>query len=251
MSPWSARCAVFGGPTMFELPLPDDIDLLEPVQCGDVLRAVENGGYTALLLIDGYYEQVPAIWHKEILWALSKGIHIWGAASIGALRAAELAPFGMVGVGEIFQMYVNGELDGDDEVCLLHRPKKSRFESLSEALVNIRQTVKGAVTERVLTPTQAASVIAAATACFYAERTWDRILQTVDLGPTLPRFAAWLEHGRVDQKKLDAEQAIAAFDAARLTTLLQPLCPTFEFRSTRYLERCFDYERSRVIQPDE
>ncbi len=246
MSENRLSCAVFGGPSMFDIDLPDGIDLLEPVQCGDVMRAVETGRYRALLIVDGYYEQVPAIWHKEILWALSKGVHVWGAASIGALRAAELAPFGMVGVGEIFNMYVNGVLDGDDEVCLLHRPKNSRFEPLSEALVNVRQTIKRATAEKVLNPVEAESIVTAASSTFYADRTWDQILRDADVHTTPADFAAWLEHGRVDQKRLDAIAAIATFDAARSTTFLQPLRPTFEFRSTRYLERCFDQERRRT-----
>jgi hypothetical protein len=241
----TTRCAIFGGPSLFGLPLPTDIDLLEPVQCGDVMRAVETGGYTALLIIDGYYEQVPAIWHKEILWALSKGIHVWGAASLGALRAAELAPFGMVGVGEIFHMYVNGVLDGDDEVCLLHRPQNSRFEPLSEALVNVRPTVRRAIDEHVLNATEAELIITTARACFYADRTWDQILCDIDLGTTNASFASWLEDGHVDQKKLDAELAIQKFTAARTTLFHELFRPTFDFRSTRYLERCFDYERSR------
>ena len=42
----------------------------------------------------GAFASVPAVRHKEILWALSEGIPVIGAASIGALRAAELTAFG-------------------------------------------------------------------------------------------------------------------------------------------------------------
>ena len=76
----------------------------------------------AIGLIDGYFERVPAVWHKEILWALSQGIHVFGSASMGALRAAELAPFGMVGVGAIFEAYRDGILEDDDEVAVAHGP---------------------------------------------------------------------------------------------------------------------------------
>jgi len=62
-------------------------------------------------IVDGYFERVPAVWHKEILWAMSRGVHVLGAASMGALRAAELHPFGMVGVGAIFEGFRDGELD--------------------------------------------------------------------------------------------------------------------------------------------
>ena len=54
-------------------------------------------------VIDGYFEIVPTVWHKEILWAMQAGIHVYGAASIGALRAAELDVFGMRGIGRIYE----------------------------------------------------------------------------------------------------------------------------------------------------
>ena len=71
---------------------------LPPVSQGDVYRvALERP--RAIGIIDGYFERVPAVWHKEILWAMTQGIHVFGSASMGALRAAELEAFGMEGVG--------------------------------------------------------------------------------------------------------------------------------------------------------
>ena len=48
---------------------------------------------------------------------MAAGTQVFGAASMGALRAAELAPFGMIGVGAIFAAYRDGRLTGDDEVA--------------------------------------------------------------------------------------------------------------------------------------
>ena len=73
--------------------------------------------FGAIGIIDGYFENIPSVWHKEILWAMSQGIHVFGSASMGALRAAELAPFGMEGVGAIFEAYRDGWLEDDDEVA--------------------------------------------------------------------------------------------------------------------------------------
>ena len=67
-----------------------------------MFRAVRAHRPRAIGLIDGVFLDVPAVWHRELLWALSEGVHVFGAASMGALRAAELAPFGMRGVGTIF-----------------------------------------------------------------------------------------------------------------------------------------------------
>ena len=94
--------------------------------------------------IDGYFDRVPAVWHKEILWAMSRGIHLFGCSSMGALRAAELEAFGMVGVGEVFRMFRDGVLEDDDEVAVIHGPSDAAYVTLTEALVNIRATLASA-----------------------------------------------------------------------------------------------------------
>src|SRR6185437_13385815 len=102
------------GPT---LPLADaraelDAVYLPPVAQGDVYR-VTRLQPDAIGIVDGYFDRVPAVWHKEILWAMSCGIPVFGSASMGALRAAELAAFGMEGVGAIFEAYRDGVIEAD------------------------------------------------------------------------------------------------------------------------------------------
>ena len=80
---------------------------LSPVRCGDVLR-VRRLKPRAIAIVDGLFESVASVWHKEILLALEDGIAVYGATSMGALRAAELEPFGMIGIGTIFEAYRDG-----------------------------------------------------------------------------------------------------------------------------------------------
>jgi hypothetical protein len=54
-----------------------------------------NGSRLSMAIFDS----TPAVLHKEILWAMDRGVGVSGAASMGALRAAELHWYGMVGVG--------------------------------------------------------------------------------------------------------------------------------------------------------
>ena len=66
---------VFLGPT---LPMQDaaallDATFLPPARQGDVFRAVRAYRPRAIGLIDGVFLDVPAVWHREILWALSRG----------------------------------------------------------------------------------------------------------------------------------------------------------------------------------
>ena len=77
---------IFAGPSRGTWALRADasVSVHPPAQQGDVYRAVVAGART-IGLVDGYFEGVPAVWHKEILFALSEGVHVLGAASMGAL----------------------------------------------------------------------------------------------------------------------------------------------------------------------
>jgi hypothetical protein len=142
---------VFTGPTISAEDAAQELDAtyLPPVSQGDVYRAAAAKPL-AIGIIDGYFDRVPAVWHKEILWAMSKGIQVFGAASMGALRAAELTQFGMVGIGTIFESFRDGFLEDDDEVAVVHAPRELGFRVCSDAMVNIRQTLQRACIEKII-----------------------------------------------------------------------------------------------------
>jgi len=140
---------------------------LGPARCGDVLRA-RRLSPRAIAIVDGVFARSAAIWHKEILLALEDGISVFGASSMGALRAAELVPFGMVGIGRIFEAYRDGLYTDDDEVALLHGPADSAYRGLSEAMVNIRSTVAHAVCSGVI-PSFERSRLSIAATCSWSE----------------------------------------------------------------------------------
>jgi hypothetical protein len=61
------------------------------------------------------------------LVALSKGVEVSGAASMGvALRAAELHPYGMIGIGRAYRLFRRGLLTDDDELAVIHAPEGHR-----------------------------------------------------------------------------------------------------------------------------
>ncbi len=114
---------VFVGPTLDtkDLAAAAEFIALPPVSQGDVYRAARRRP-SAIGIIDGYFSGAPSVWHKEILWAMSEGVPVFGSASMGALRAAELHVFGMRGVGKIFEAFRDGALEDDDEVAVVHGP---------------------------------------------------------------------------------------------------------------------------------
>lgn len=188
-----------------------ELDYRPPASQGDIIAAAVDGP-RAIILIDGYFEHVPAVHHKEILWALDQGIPVYGAASIGALRAAELSQFGMIGVGKIFESFESGELECDDEVALVHGPAEVNYQPLSEPLVNIRSTLSSALDAGVAEEDFAASLINRAKATFYPERSFGRLFGDLDHQADrarAERLASWLPSGRRDQKRIDAMACLA------------------------------------------
>ena len=200
---------IFTGPTM---PAADiktvlDAQIMPPVAQGDVYRVAREAPL-AIGIIDGYFDGVPSVWHKEILWAIEQGITVFGSASMGALRAAELKDFGMIGVGSIFEDYSNGALTDDDEVAVLHAPAELGFAALSEPMVSVRATVERARTEQVLTGETADRMISCAKSLHYRDRTWDTIIAGVSDEPAIAAFSKWLPDGKVDAKNDDARKML-------------------------------------------
>jgi hypothetical protein len=221
---------IFSGPTLDEAGVRKILPGAEvrgPVACGDVYRAVRQRA-SAIAIIDGYFDQRLAVWHKEILWALAQGVPVLGAASMGALRAAELSDFGMVGVGRVFEWFRSGALEDDDEVAIVHEPAERGYRALSEAMVNIRATLERAVAEEVARAGTAATLVALAKAMFYPQRSYQALLAAagVDDGER-DALRRWLEPPaghRVDQKQADA---LALLRAMRERP---PVAPAVDFQ---------------------
>ena len=210
------RAVIFAGPSLPPDARPDlgfDVDWRPPVRQGELYRAA-LGRPSVIGVIDGYFEVTPTVWHKEILWSMAQGIHVYGAASIGALRAAELDTLGMKGIGRIYEDFRDGILEDDDEVALLHGPEEIGYPPLTEAMVNIRVTLAAAQRAGVIPGALADALIAIAKSLFYKERTYPTVLKVAansGLDSTeIAQFRGWLSIGRIDQKRLDALALFAA-----------------------------------------
>jgi hypothetical protein len=234
------RPVVFLGPS---LPVEEarallDADYRQPAAQGDVLLAARDEP-SAIGIVDGYFERVPAVWHKEILWALSRGIPVFGASSMGALRAAELAAYGMVGVGQIFDAYREGRLHDDDEVAVAHAGADYGYAPGSEAMVNIRATLGAARAAGVIGEASRARLESVAKDLYYPLRSYPRVLRDAhEAGgdaAELQALAAWLPQGQVNAKRRDALALLATMRDALRDRRWQ--APAFEFQRTIFWER--------------
>jgi hypothetical protein len=197
---------VFLGPTLpatEAMRLVPDARIASPVALGDVLAlALARRRVQRIAIVDGYFERMAAVWHKEIVFAIERGIEVWGASSMGALRAAELAACGMIGVGSIYRAYRRGELVADDEVAVAHLPGEYGYRAISDALVNLRDGIARAP---MLTERTRAALVELARARFYRERTWARLISDGRAAGLPNRQLAALEAWpKPDRKAADA-----------------------------------------------
>lgn len=210
------RLVVYIGPTLAAERIrrvAPDAELLPPVEGGMLARAHLGEG-DIVVLIDGCYRDRPAVRHKEILSVIHAGATVIGAASMGAMRAAELTDHGMIGVGRVFQLYRDGDIRGDDEVAVRHSPGARDYRADSVALVNLRHGSRLAVEEGVVSAATAEALVTTAASWVFDERTLPRL--TSALAATLGddergRLPALVEHLRqpgCDLKALDAISAI-------------------------------------------
>ncbi|MBX7102103.1 MAG: hypothetical protein K1X89_30590, partial [Myxococcaceae bacterium] len=194
-----------------------------PAAQGDVWRALDSRP-RAIAIIGGVFAQQPPVWHHELRSALDAGVAVFGAASMGALRAVELEPFGMVGVGEVFRRYRSGAWNDDADVALLHASAEHAHRPLTVPLVVVRDVAEQCPALR---PAQRKALVSAAAGQHYTERTW------ASLAAALPRLEwtavhAWRREQGDDLKTRDALEFLrtaAAFVASGAPAALPGITP--------------------------
>jgi hypothetical protein len=231
---------VFVGPT---IPVEEarrvlDAEYLPPAAMGDVLRLLARRP-RVIAIVDGVFEREPAVWHKEILFALSEGVHVLGAASMGALRAAELHAFGMVGVGRVFEAYRDGLLEDDDEVAVAHARAAGGHRAASDAMVNIREGARVAREAGVVSPRLAEAIVASQKARFYPDRSWRDVLAGRGLDADRAQLDALgaLLPAAPNLKRSDALALLETIRDRFAAPDLPPHAPSFDFEATTDFHR--------------
>lgn len=210
------------GPTLYGIDVSnfDGLYVHPPAARGDLLRLALDGA-TAILLIDGLYGDRPSVSHKEILFALSRGIPVLGAASLGALRAVECAAFGMLGTGSVFAAYRSGARVSDADVAVLHAPAELGWRPLSLSLVDIDATLD-AVPD-MLSPDTSLHLRKVARRLHFSNRTWESIAEAAGAYDSV---GVGLANRTVHRKRQDALEALDVFRRDL------PAPPTFDFAPT-------------------
>ena len=146
-----------------------DVTVAPPAARGDVAAAVARG-FRRIVLVDGVFHQRLSVGHRELRDALAAGIGVVGMSSIGAVRAVEMAPFGMTGFGAVFDaFYADPELP-DDEVAVLHAPTEP-YRPVSEPLFHLRSWLGALDRDGMVSAEQHDDVVAALRRLWFGDRT--------------------------------------------------------------------------------
>ena len=124
---------------------------------------------------------------------------------MGALRASELADFGvMIGVGQIFHWYHEGVIEADDEVAVsYHLTPQGHYVCDTCPLVNIRAGLLSQLQYGLMNPKEAQEEFDNQKSIHYTHRT------------TFPSYV-------VDQKRLDAIELLKTFEHLEYQTDVRP-----------------------------
>jgi len=241
----SSGLAVFCGPSLppSDRTRVEGVTYLPPAARGDVERAAD--AYDAVLLLDGVFHHDLAPSPKECAASLGRA-RMFGAASMGALRAAECAPYGFVPLGAIAGWYLRGIIDGDDEVAVLTHPQTQA--AISVPLVNVRYVARLAHRRGLLSEGERDAFVEAARAIFYADRSWNAVLAALPASARDPIAAIARDGG--DLKRLDARFALrrAIREHARLRRPI--VLPATLPRAPGSFDRSASLARTLAVLPE-
>lgn len=227
---------VFVGPTIPSADLPNNPEFRyhPPVRNGS-LHKLGLGSEDRVVIIDGVYQHTAPIRHKEILSVLRTGARIWGAASMGALRAAELQDFGMQGVGAIYEDYVSGRRTRDSDVAVLQAPAEDGHRALTLALASVEYALRELVSLGVMGPSCGDAILVIAERAHFTERSFVFLRERAsEIGHArcIRALSAMLRLG--DQKSRDGQLALQILAAdtdpvvSRPQRAIPPLESSFE-----------------------
>jgi hypothetical protein len=167
---------LFAGPTLARIRrwdgvALDAVEVRPPIARGDLERLVHERERGTAIVVDGLFHLGRlAVGHAELRDALARGWQVWGLSSMGAIRAAEMASYGMRGFGKVFARYRDEPDFRDDEVTLLHEPDEP-YRELSEPLIHLREGVRHLVARGALDRELGARVIGELEERWFGERT--------------------------------------------------------------------------------
>jgi hypothetical protein len=150
-----------------------DADYRMPAKKGDILQLISSS-VNIVGIIDGYFLQDYPPTPIEVYNLLrKKNVVVLGSSSLGALRAVELKKFGLIGIGKIFELFLKGIIDSDDEVAVTFTGYAGYK---SDALIDIRYNLFLALKNSIIDNYTKKIILRISKNTYFPYRTYDDIL---------------------------------------------------------------------------
>lgn len=185
----------------------DDVEVIykRPIKRGDLVHDMKEHP-DIIAIIDGVFHQNSAVGHREILDVIKKGVKVYGASSMGALRASELDSLGMEGIGYCYEQYASGKITSDDDVAVML--DSETLEPLSVPLISMNYVFTNAVSENIITPEEKEELITNAKSTFYPKRNYAQTLSESSLNNDKKTDLINFIRESADIKKEDAKELL-------------------------------------------
>ena len=185
----------------------DDVEVIykRPIKRGDLGHDIKENP-DIIGIIDGVFHQNSAVGHREILDVMKRGVKVFGASSMGALRASELDSLGMQGIGHCYNQYASGIIDSDDDVAVMLDSES--LEALSVPLISMDYVFANAVSENILTQDEKDELVEISKSTFYPKRNYANTLAKSSLDDGKKSELINFIRESEDIKKQDAKELL-------------------------------------------
>jgi hypothetical protein len=184
-----------------------------PARRGDLLGVAGPGD--VVVIIDGDPHHPPR--HDEILSLLASGVAVAGAGGLGAVLAADMHPYGVTGIGNVFAGLQDSSIADDEATCQWPGGRGDLRTLLTLA------AVRGAITR------SDARRIAVQASVGSGRWTWADLCRIADLSlePSLRQFHGWMQRRAAIRYAAgsDAREAVGLAVAGLLDAPFVPTVP--------------------------
>jgi hypothetical protein len=182
-------------------------EFLPPAKKGDFIKLSLTSEKKIIILIDGVFLQDYPPTPIEVFQVVNKNnFQLYGASSLGALRAVELEKFGMNGYGRVFELFKKDIINSDDEVAVTF---DNSYNLLSEAMIDIRYNLFLAFKKGIIDKETKQLITRTAKKIYFPFRSYENIVKKSielysDTRDTIEDFHNFVSTQRQSLKELDA-----------------------------------------------
>jgi len=142
-----------------------------PIARGDLAKDIKDR-VGVVIIIDGTFHQNLAVAPDEIMDALRSGIKVYGASSMGAMRASELRDCGMIGYGQIFEHIVSSPTFRDDFLAQTFHEHRGMLKAFSYPYIDFYMNLLDLERQNLVSRCDSQTLLDLYAQIYYPDRCW-------------------------------------------------------------------------------